>query len=63
MTRFRSAASVAAAAFLVAVGGASVWASEANPSATGKLAFTLEQMNCMSSDSSNQIPCAEKARA
>lgn len=60
MTMIRS---IATAAFLIAVGSAPVWAAEATPSANGKLAFTLEQMNCMSSDAQNQIPCPEKSRA
>ena len=60
---------VAASAFVVAM-GAPLLASAADTSgSTGLrqggtvLALTLEEMNCASSDSSNQIPCDMKGRA
>lgn len=60
MTMIRS---VATAALLLAVSGSSLWAAQIAPPTSDRLAFSLEEMNCISSDSQNQIPCAEKSRA
>lgn len=57
---------LAASAFVVAMGAPLVAAAGTAPADFRQgsvLAMTLDEMNCSSSDSSNQIPCEKKGRS